>query len=1041
MKSICLYVLFFSLSLISQSQEVGYPIIRNYTTREYNNEPQVFAAIQDKSGILYFSSADGIMEYDGVRWRNIPIGKDLRIYDFAINRDDKIYVAANGDFGYLYSDDRGNSMYQSLLYLLPDTFTLGTIWSLRTTSKFVYFQTYGAILQYSPDYKSLKIFSATPNHSFSGSFVYNDFYYTHLGGYGLIKIENNEMKTLPQTEFFKNKSLVSAFPLNDSTLIIPTRTEGLYKYFPNSDLTPQSFEISDKNFVIDNDIYDATSYLNDYYVLGSIVKGALLVDKKGKVLQRYQESNLLQNNEIYVVHTDQNKNIWVGLSNGISKVESGLDLTYWDKNNGLKGSVQSVIRFRDTIYVATSVGVFFIDDNRIQNVKNIPVGQNWCFLPVLGGKSLWVGTSMGIYEINGDQAIPLFYSGQTLKLYKSIKNPNRILCSGETYLFSVKYDDGKWIYEGQWAGINDDIRGIIEDDNGTIWLGTFRNGVVKITPDYRNVSKPKSVRYYVQKDGFESLKNILPFNYKDKIVWGTDRGLYIYNTRLDRFEPYCELGLNLCNGNSDVFSLQETPDGKVWICPLENKKADIGYLQPYGKGFYDWVFAPFRRIPNMFLTAFFVESNGVAWIGGSEGLYRYDMREDKKNYTQTFNCLIRRIVAGKDSLVFGGDTSKIKPISLPFELNTLKFEFAAPFFDHEGKTLYSYQLVGFDKGWSDWTRNAEKEYTNLSRGTYTFQVKARNVYDVESKTSKFEITILSPFYLTWWAYCIYIILFGLFIFAMVKLFTLELVRQKEHLEQVVQTRTAEIVLQKEKIQSQRDELAIANATKDKFFSIIAHDLRNPFNTLLGFSDLLIDQIKSKDFDKSYEFAKIIHKTSSVSYELLENLLNWSRSQTGKISFHPEDVDIKSLIDTNILLLNNLAEKKGIVLTSTLNHKTLAFADKNMVLTILRNLITNAIKFSRKGDKITVSLHEDEEYYTIRVSDTGIGIDETTIAKLFLISENIKTEGTDNEQGTGLGLILCKEFVEYHKGKIWVESQVGVGSIFSFTLPRTSLGEG
>lgn len=1037
MRTISLYILLFLIPLISQSQEGGFPIIRNYTTSEYNNEPQVFAAIQDKSGVLYFSAADGIMEYDGVRWRNISTGKDLRIYDFAICSDNKIYVAANGDFGYLFSDDRGNQMYQSLLYLLPDTFTLGTVWSLRSTSKFVYFQTYDAILQYSPDSNRLKIFCAKPNRAFSGGFVYNDFYYTHLGGRGLIKIENDEMKSLPQSEFFSNRSLVSAFYFNDSTLIIPTRIDGLYKYFPDSDLTPQFFEISDKNFVIDNDIYDATSYLTDYYVLGSVVKGALLVDKQGKALQRYQESNLLQSNEIYRVIQDLNKNIWFGLSNGISKVESGLDLTYWDKNNGLKGSVLSLIRYRGTIYIATSVGVFYIDGkNQIQIVKNIPVGQNWCFLPVLGGKSLWVGTSQGIFEINGDQAIPVFYGGQTLKLYESIQNPNRILCGGDSYLFSVKYEDGKWIYEGEWAGITDDIRGIVEDEIGTIWLGTFRNGVVKITPDYRNVTHPKSVRYYVQKDGFKSLKNILPFKYRDKIVWGTEKGLYTFNDSLDRFEPFSELGLKFCNGSSDVFSLQETPDGKVWICPLENKKADVGYLQPYGKGFYNWVFAPFRRIPSMFLTAFYVEPNGVAWVGGSDGVYRYDMRVDQKNYTQAFSSLIRRIIAGKDSLVFGGDSSKIKPISLPFEYNTLKFEFAAPFFDHEEKTLYSYQLIGFDKGWSNWTRNADKEYTNLSQGTYTFQVKAKNVYDVESKISKFDITILSPFYLTWWAYCIYIILLGLFIFATVKLFTLKLVRQKEYLEQVVQTRTAEIVLQKEKIQLQRDELAVANATKDKFFSIIAHDLRNPFNTLLGFSDLLIDQINLKDFEKSYEFAKIIHKTSSVSYELLENLLNWSRAQTGKISFNPESIDIKSLIDANILLLNNLAEKKGIVLSSTLDHEALAFADKNMVLTILRNLITNAIKFSRKGDKITVSVDDDKEFYTIRVSDTGVGIDEKAIAKLFLISENIKTEGTSNEQGTGLGLILCKEFVDYNKGKIWVESQVGVGSTFSFTLPRT-----
>jgi len=241
--------------------------------------------------------------------------------------------------------------------------------------------------------------------------------------------------------------------------------------------------------------------------------------------------------------------------------------------------------------------------------------------------------------------------------------------------------------------------------------------------------------------------------------------------------------------------------------------------------------------------------------------------------------------------------------------------------------------------------------------------------------------------------------------------------------------------QNDEIQTQRDKLEIVNATKDKFFSIIAHDLLNPFNTILGFSELLLSAIEKKEIEKCHKYSYSIHDTSHVVFNLLENLLTWSRSQTGKISFTPESVDVKDIIESNLSLLKDAAQSKEIFLASTLTEKLIAYADRNMVLTIIRNLITNAIKFSRKGDRIIVEVENAENWITIHISDTGIGIDDKAISKLFKISETIKTEGTANERGTGLGLMLCKEFVDWHKGRIWVESQVGVGSRFSFTIPK------
>ena len=246
--------------------------------------------------------------------------------------------------------------------------------------------------------------------------------------------------------------------------------------------------------------------------------------------------------------------------------------------------------------------------------------------------------------------------------------------------------------------------------------------------------------------------------------------------------------------------------------------------------------------------------------------------------------------------------------------------------------------------------------------------------------------------------------------------------------------------QRQEIALQRDQLQLLNATKDKFFSIIAHDLKSPFNSILGFSNLLIRNAKNNNFDyeKNLVYAKLIFDSANIAFTLLENLLTWSQSQRGVIEYNPDKFDLKKNIDRIISMYSNVALKKEINLSSVINKSLHVYADKEMVLTALRNLISNAIKFSFPNSKIIISAKKEKEYLIVSVSDTGIGISENAVKKLFEIDGGIQTEGTAKEKGTGLGLILCKEFVEKNNGKIWVESIKGEGSTFSFSIPNADI---
>ena len=239
--------------------------------------------------------------------------------------------------------------------------------------------------------------------------------------------------------------------------------------------------------------------------------------------------------------------------------------------------------------------------------------------------------------------------------------------------------------------------------------------------------------------------------------------------------------------------------------------------------------------------------------------------------------------------------------------------------------------------------------------------------------------------------------------------------------------TNEILKQNQK------ELQELNATKDKFTSIIAHDLKSPFNSILGFSTLLEKYSKKGDQEKVLEFTGHIQEVSSQTYKLLENLLEWSRSQTGKISFKPKALDIKIPVKNACDLMNPVAQRKGIKFE--INVPTIAVhVDENMMHTILQNLLSNAIKYSYKNGKIYIDAYEKNNKLFLKIRDDGVGMDEQSLQRLFHIDENISTIGTEGEKGTGLGLILSKEFIERHRGKLSVTSEEGKGSCFTIELP-------
>ncbi|HYG04558.1 MAG TPA: ATP-binding protein [Chryseosolibacter sp.] len=240
----------------------------------------------------------------------------------------------------------------------------------------------------------------------------------------------------------------------------------------------------------------------------------------------------------------------------------------------------------------------------------------------------------------------------------------------------------------------------------------------------------------------------------------------------------------------------------------------------------------------------------------------------------------------------------------------------------------------------------------------------------------------------------------------------------------------------ETVKEQNLQLQELNATKDKFFSIISHDLKGPLNSLTSFSGLLINHTDSLSKEEIQVLAKDLDKSLKNLFALLENLLEWSRSQTGNIEFHPEAFDLADLLKINQQLLQMQASSKNISIVNLNDRPLPVTVHKHSVNTVIRNLVSNAIKFTGAGGKVSLSVKDDENFLRVSVADNGVGISPAVMEKLFRIDSKVTTKGTAEEKGTGLGLILCKEFIEKNGGRIWVESEIGKGTVFHFTVPKS-----
>ncbi len=1078
---ILLFVSLLFCGLTIYAQEKGLIQSKYYSTNDYNAGTQNWAVAQDSRGIMYFGNSDGVLEFDGETWRLIKVTNESSVRCLGVDINGVIYAGAFGELGFLKPNRAGSMEYHSLKSLINEKYSnFGEIWDVTCFSDSVFFLTDHYLFRYSNgkfDYWE------SENQRFYLSHKVNNSYFVQEMGKGLLEFQNNALSLSSKGEFFADIRIHTIFPM-DNGLLICSRLDGIFIYdTSNSKTTIKPFSaVSTKakklnDFFIKYGFYHGIAINENLYALASVTGSILIVDRNWNIVDVINDKSIGVKSNTHFLYYQKNQQLWLALANGICQVEAMSPLRYWNESMGLSGVISDVARLKSYLYVSTGTGIFYTKCNQNNNFelnKFSPVEgtfeQSWGFTyfkskTTINKKSffgscfkncchsadsiLLAATSRGLFQIIEDKSTLISNYNGLYNVCQSKKDPSKLivgLANGVAVL--THSNNGKWIDHGLQYNIEANIRSIAEDSLGNLWLGASYKGVYRVKNPYSFNFDSAKVELLDTLHGLPSVKSVRVFEGKNKLIFLCDQNYYTFNELKNRFDLYVE------PNSTDSASV--------------NKNQYVDSLS--------W-----RRIDVDIISSYYVvnQSDSVVWFSTNAGTFKHN-GGTSRNYFDLFPVQIRKVVSG-DSILYNGTNSKhttepsfalVNPSSivdfntqLDFNHNSLTFIYAWPFFEGDKPKYYSYKLDGYDQNWSDWSTETKSVYTNLREGKYSFKVKSKNVYEIESEAAEFKFTISPPWHRTYYAYFGFFIVSILFIAAVVKFYTYRLIKEKEKLEDIVKERTQEILMQNEEIlvqaehlkdanewisaknvdlevqkkelERKKDQLEVSNATKNKFFRIIAHDLRNPISTLVGSTGYILTDIDDFDKEKTKKFVGELNRLSLTTYNLLENLLDWSSNQTGQIKYDPKPIDLVSIVRQNIELVQSKIGSKAIELKLNLPQEFLVFADENMIHTVFRNLLTNAVKFTNQGGEININLSSDDTTCSLKIADNGVGISKENIEKLFRIEKHLTTPGTDNERGSGLGLILSKEFIERNGGTISVESQLGKGSVFTITLNLVS----
>ncbi|MGD2090423.1 MAG: response regulator [Candidatus Aminicenantes bacterium] len=1012
-------------------QNAGFKYFKNYgPKKEEAIQPQNWGILQDKRGIIYIGNNGGVIEFDGISRRLITVPNWV-VRSIAIDDVGTVYVGGKYEMGFLAPDSKGKLQYVSLLDHIKDNQkNFSDVWETHSTKEGIYFRTEKFLFRWNSG--RIKIWETDQDHPFKASFVCRGKYFIHRVKSGLMHIFKDSLKLVPGGEAFASERVYMMVPYDTQKLLVGTSANGLYLY-DGTKTAPFPTEVDE--YLREKQLYHGIRLSNSPgdFALATRWGGLVIIEANGRLKEIFTKEYGLLDNSVWHVFEDFQGNLWLALNFGISKVEYNSPFNIYDDRSNLPGLVLSVVKHRNDLFAGTTRGLFFLEPpGTFRPIPGIP-GSCRSLLSI--DDSVLAATSYGLFQVENNKE-RMVIENRSFVVLPSQKDTKRIWIGTRQGLVSLYLtnENGQWAKEYTFENITQEIYTIVEDEKGNLWLGTRTKGVIKVDFSTRGtISNPVVTHYHTSHQLPAGEVNV--FMAAGHVMFAApEKGIFRFDEQNKVFVPDASLGQEFAGGEKGrgVFRIVEDKNKNIW---LHSRGKNIQAI-PQPDGTFVKNKKPFLRLPVRQVNSIYPDPGGdIIWFAGTEGLIRYDLKINKK-CDHDYPTLIRQVlVNGK--LVFHGYKSEAKPRFpiIDYKDRNLRFLFAAPFFEEETETKYRYLLEGYDEHWSDWSKETQKDYTNLESGLHTFRVRAKNVYEHVSKEAAFQFKILPPWYKTWWAFLIYAVAAFLMVFLIVKWRSRQLVMEKQRLEQIVKDRTKEI-------EEKSEQLKEMDKLKSRFFANISHEFRTPLTLIMGPLEQMLSLSRSQISEREQKKKmKMMLRNSQRLLNLINQLLDLSRFDSGKMKLQAVPQDIIPFIKGITASFEIAAEQNELELQFHSQEETaVLYFDPEKMEKVMVNLLSNAVKFTPAGGRVTASVTKtapDNKFpagsVEISVSDTGIGIPETQMLHIFDQFYQVDGSHEHKYKGSGIGLALTKELVILHRGDIQVRSRQGPGSGTEFIV--------
>ncbi|HEY0743172.1 MAG TPA: two-component regulator propeller domain-containing protein [Chryseosolibacter sp.] len=752
----------------------------------------------------------------------------------------------------------------------------------------------------------------------------------------------------------------------------------------------------------------------------------------------------ISSDNCFSIAEDRQGTVWIGATGDINKYDrqqikfqhifhnplSKLSLT----DNMVRGVYETD---DEKLWIGTDGGFINVIDLKKQSVEVLDVmikGDPETYVPMyfaeLDQNIMLIGSSHGLLQF--DRKTKRFSYYPPLKTITERRVIRQILVQ-QDYLYFI-YNGIFYVHERKTkktdmyrtAGSDQayNISVVEIDDEKNVWLGTNK-GVSLFYPEKKEFRYIPFDSIPVATDGSLLLTLSIKKIGKKLFVGSFNAGLWEIDISNLESVPtpkrYSDVhGLP----SNTIYSCLPGNDGNMWL------SSNSGIIMRDGKS---GRFIPFSineglQEEEFNRLAFTETKSGKLVFGGINGINVFDpskvLVKNEEFVPKILSATFTNPLAKDPSrLRFSSFTEALKVNS---NQNFVDFHFFVPYFKQPKRFTLLYKLQNFDQDWKEVNVENSVSYANLPPGEYKFLVKTISL-DGPEKTAQASIVISPPYWQTWWFILLSLFVVAFFVMTIIRSYIRKAQYDRQRLEILLRLRTSEI-------EQSKEELQILNQKKDLIFSILSHDLRSPLTTLKGFLGYLITHAHELSTDELKRHAINIKTSVTNSLDLIDNTLFWSLSQMGNIHYTPTDFSLTGLLEKLKGLYQLTADKKRIPLSIHCDDGIHIHGDENMIYVTLRNLVSNALKFTREGNPVTITCFQKDDYVEINVVDKGIGMSEEYLQKVLSQDQPMLKKGTSNEKGTGLGLLLCKKFIEVNKGELIIKSKEHVGTTFTVILP-------